>query len=188
MRIGAENELPALRSLALVAAGYGLPPRSLGTVSVIGPPRMDYGMAIASVRDAALQLSRFVEDVYDEERPMPADYYERARRRPRRRRDGHQEGVPPPRARAAPGRQLATTPRPRRSSRRPPRPTRCCRDPERRATYDRYGHEGLRTGGYEPSFEGFGSFADIFDAFFGGGMGDVFGGGGAGPRRAATSP
>jgi molecular chaperone DnaJ len=47
-------------------------------------------------------------------------------------------------------------------------------DPERRATYDRYGAEGLRSGGYQPS--GFGSFADIFDAFFGGG--DVFGGGG----------
>jgi molecular chaperone DnaJ len=48
-------------------------------------------------------------------------------------------------------------------------------DPERRRTYDRYGHDGLRSGGYEPSFEGFGSFADIFDAFFGGGTGDPFG-------------
>jgi molecular chaperone DnaJ len=51
-------------------------------------------------------------------------------------------------------------------------------DPDRRRTYDRYGHDGLRSGGYEPSFEGFGSFADIFDAFFGGGMGDAFGFGG----------
>jgi molecular chaperone DnaJ len=42
-------------------------------------------------------------------------------------------------------------------------------DPERRRTYDRYGHEGLRSGGWAPSFESFGSFADIFDAFFGGG-------------------
>jgi molecular chaperone DnaJ len=48
-------------------------------------------------------------------------------------------------------------------------------DPERRATYDQYGPEGLRSGGFQPS--GFGSFADIFDAFFGGG-GDIFGGGG----------
>jgi molecular chaperone DnaJ len=53
-------------------------------------------------------------------------------------------------------------------------------DPERRQIYDRYGHEGLRSGGYEPSFEGFGSFADIFDAFFGGGLGEAFGFGGAG--------
>jgi len=41
-------------------------------------------------------------------------------------------------------------------------------DPERRATYDRYGPEGLRSGGFQPS--GFGSFSDIFDAFFGGSM------------------
>jgi heat-inducible transcriptional repressor len=66
VRIGAENERPEMRSLAVVAAAYGLPRRRLGTVSVIGPTRMDYGMAINSVRDAALQLSRFVEDVYDE--------------------------------------------------------------------------------------------------------------------------
>jgi molecular chaperone DnaJ len=50
-------------------------------------------------------------------------------------------------------------------------------DRQRRATYDRYGHEGLRSGGYAPNFEGFGSVADIFDAFFGSGFGDVFGGG-----------
>jgi heat-inducible transcriptional repressor len=66
VRIGAENDVPALRSLALVAAGYGLPQRSLGTVSVIGPLRMDYGHAIRVVREAASQLSNFVVDVYDE--------------------------------------------------------------------------------------------------------------------------
>jgi heat-inducible transcriptional repressor len=66
VRIGAENDAPALHSLALVAASYGLPQRRLGTVSVIGPLRMDYGRAIRSVRDAAAQLSRFVTDYYDE--------------------------------------------------------------------------------------------------------------------------
>ncbi|MBV9338274.1 MAG: heat-inducible transcription repressor HrcA, partial [Solirubrobacterales bacterium] len=66
VRIGAENEAPGLRSLALVAAGYGLPQRRLGTVSVIGPLRMDYGRAIHAVRDAASQLSSFIAEVYDE--------------------------------------------------------------------------------------------------------------------------
>jgi heat-inducible transcriptional repressor len=65
VRIGRENELPALHSLALVASGYGLPSRDLGTVSVIGPVRMDYGAAIRTVREAARQLSRFIEDVYE---------------------------------------------------------------------------------------------------------------------------
>src|SRR5215211_3305582 len=42
-------------------------------------------------------------------------------------------------------------------------------DGERRRMYDAYGHEGLRTGGMAPNFEGFGSVADIFSAFFGSG-------------------
>jgi heat-inducible transcriptional repressor len=66
VRIGAENNTPALRSIAVVAAGYGLPQRTLGAVSVMGPLRMDYGRAIRSVKEAAAQLSRFVADVYDE--------------------------------------------------------------------------------------------------------------------------
>ena len=65
VRIGGENEMPALRSLSMVAGNYGLPQRNLGTVSVIGPMRMDYGQAIVTVREAAAQLSRFVEDIYE---------------------------------------------------------------------------------------------------------------------------
>jgi heat-inducible transcriptional repressor len=64
VRIGSENELPGMRSLALVAAGYGIARRKLGTVSVIGPVHMDYEAAIATVREAAHELSRFVEDAY----------------------------------------------------------------------------------------------------------------------------
>src|SRR4051812_39023611 len=50
-------------------------------------------------------------------------------------------------------------------------------DAERRAVYDRYGHDGLRSGGQAPNFDGFGSISDLFDAFFGGGFGGAFGGG-----------
>jgi molecular chaperone DnaJ len=54
-------------------------------------------------------------------------------------------------------------------------------DPERRATYDRYGFEGLDSRGFASVAHGFGSFADIFDAFFGG---DPFGATfGRGPGR-----
>jgi len=66
VRIGHENELPAMHSLAVVATGYGMPRRKLGAVSVIGPVRMDYAGAIATVREAAHELSRFVEDAYAE--------------------------------------------------------------------------------------------------------------------------
>ncbi|HET6550411.1 MAG TPA: heat-inducible transcriptional repressor HrcA [Solirubrobacter sp.] len=64
VRIGGENPEPALHHLSLVAANYGLPQRNLGTVSVIGPTRMDYARAIRSVREAAHELSRFVEELY----------------------------------------------------------------------------------------------------------------------------
>jgi heat-inducible transcriptional repressor len=64
VRIGVENPEPALHSLSLVAANYGLPQRNLGTVSVIGPTRMDYARAIRSVREAAHELSRFIEELY----------------------------------------------------------------------------------------------------------------------------
>jgi DnaJ-class molecular chaperone len=43
-------------------------------------------------------------------------------------------------------------------------------DPERRATYDRFGHEGLRSGGFAPG-PGFASIEDIFQAVFGGAFG-----------------
>lgn len=66
VRIGTENKLPALRSMSMVAANYGLPSRNLGTVSVVGPTRMDYGMMIGTVRAAAGELSRFVEEVWAE--------------------------------------------------------------------------------------------------------------------------
>jgi heat-inducible transcriptional repressor len=66
VRIGHENEIPAMRSLGLVATSYGVARRKLGAVSVIGPVRMDYAEAIVTVRKAAHELSRFVEDAYAE--------------------------------------------------------------------------------------------------------------------------
>ncbi len=44
---------------------------------------------------------------------------------------------------------------------------------ERRELYDRYGHAGLRSGGFTPGHFDFGSLSDIFSAFFGD---DLFGG------------
>jgi molecular chaperone DnaJ len=57
-------------------------------------------------------------------------------------------------------------------------------DPERRRVYDAFGHDGLRTGGWAPRSAGFGSFEDIFEAFFGRGdplFGELFGFGRPGP-------
>jgi heat-inducible transcriptional repressor len=64
VRVGSEFGDPDLMSISLVAAPYGLRHRNLGTVSLLGPTRMDYVKAIDAVRSAARELSLFVEDVY----------------------------------------------------------------------------------------------------------------------------
>jgi heat-inducible transcriptional repressor len=63
--IGDENPQPDLRSVSVVGANYGLGYRNLGSVGVVGPLRMDYATAIASVREAARELSRYFESVYE---------------------------------------------------------------------------------------------------------------------------
>lgn len=63
--IGDENPQPELRSVSVIGANYGLAHRNLGAVGVVGPLRMDYATAIASVRVAARELSRYFETVYD---------------------------------------------------------------------------------------------------------------------------
>jgi heat-inducible transcriptional repressor len=62
--IGDENPQPELRTVSVVGANYGLAHRNLGSVGVVGPLRMDYATAIASVREAARELSRYCETVY----------------------------------------------------------------------------------------------------------------------------
>ena len=55
-------------------------------------------------------------------------------------------------------------------------------DPQKRATYDRYGHQGLQ-GAAQPGFDpnAFADFTDILGDFFG--FGDLFGGGGSRRRN-----
>jgi heat-inducible transcriptional repressor len=65
VRVGPDLEDPDLAGVSLVGAAYGLQHLNLGTVSVLGPTRMDYEKAIAAVRSAAHELSRFVEELYE---------------------------------------------------------------------------------------------------------------------------
>ena len=64
VRIGSEHDATELRPFSVVAAGYGLPQRRLGTVSLVGPTRMDYETAIHTVWETAQILSKLVEDRY----------------------------------------------------------------------------------------------------------------------------
>ncbi len=57
-------------------------------------------------------------------------------------------------------------------------------DPDRRGTYDRFGHQGLNSQGWAPRADAFGSFEDVLSAFFGRGdpiFGETFGFGRAEP-------
>ncbi|MBK5230064.1 MAG: heat-inducible transcription repressor HrcA [Thermoleophilia bacterium] len=65
LRIGHENEAVELSGVSVVGANYGTLTRNLGSVNVIGPVRMDYPLAIASVRYAAARLSDFIADTYE---------------------------------------------------------------------------------------------------------------------------
>ena len=55
-----------LHHVSLVGATYGIRSTPLGAVGLVGPLRMDYEKAIRTVQAAAFELSRFVEDVYEE--------------------------------------------------------------------------------------------------------------------------
>ncbi len=58
------------------------------------------------------------------------------------------------------------------------------KEPESRAIYDRYGHDGVRSRGYEPHYEQ-ANINDLFSALFSGGegLGSIFGGRPTGPQR-----
>lgn len=64
LRIGHEMASPSLRACSLVAANYGVANRHLGTVSVLGPTRMDYQRVIATVRATADSLSAYLEETW----------------------------------------------------------------------------------------------------------------------------
>jgi len=64
LRIGRELADPSLQACSLVAANYGVANRNLGTVSVLGPMRMDYQHVIATVRATADNLSAYLEEIW----------------------------------------------------------------------------------------------------------------------------
>ncbi len=65
LQIGTELAEPGLQGLSMVAANYGVARGNLGTISLFGPTRMDYRLAMSTVREAAIVLSRYLEGVYE---------------------------------------------------------------------------------------------------------------------------
>jgi heat-inducible transcriptional repressor len=66
VHVGPEVGGAEVHAVSLVGATYGIRSTPLGAIGLVGPLRMDYEKAIRTVRAAAFELSRFVEDVYDD--------------------------------------------------------------------------------------------------------------------------
>jgi heat-inducible transcriptional repressor len=62
VRIGAEVPFEGLASTSVVATGYGPGAESLANLGVVGPTRMDYPGAMASVRAVAQYLSKILDE------------------------------------------------------------------------------------------------------------------------------
>jgi len=62
--IGGEGRWAEVRRLSLVLARYGVDEQAIGLIGVIGPTRMRYGRAIASVRFVAGLMSDMLLNVY----------------------------------------------------------------------------------------------------------------------------
>ena len=173
VRIGRENEIPAMRSLALVATGYGAGAaqarRGLGDRTgadgLRGRDRRPCARRRTSSRASsktpmprtdATSMPRDPYEVLGVERDASAQEIKKAFRQLARELhpdvNAHDPDAEEKFKEAAEAYEILS-------------------DDERRATYDRYGHEGLRSGGYAPNFDGFGSIGDLFNAFFGGGAG-----------------
>ena len=136
--------------LSLVAANYGLPQRNLGTVSVIGPTRMDYADRWAPSATPRCSCRASSKTSTTRTEPMPRDYYEvlgvgRAATRPRSRR---RSGASPASCTRTP---TPTTREAEEQFKEAAEAYEVLSDADRRRQYDAYGHEGLRTGGYAPT-------------------------------------
>jgi heat-inducible transcriptional repressor len=64
--IGKENKAESIHDYSIILSRYGIPKRASGTIGVIGPTRMPYGRAIATVSFLTSVLSRLVDHLYED--------------------------------------------------------------------------------------------------------------------------
>jgi heat-inducible transcriptional repressor len=62
--IGNENSEQAVQEFSIITSCYGLEGQASGTISVIGPTRMEYDNAIATIRYLSLVMSKLVTELY----------------------------------------------------------------------------------------------------------------------------
>ena len=67
--IGKENKAEAIQDYSVVISHYGLPDEAVGTVAIVGPTRMNYARAIATLNYIAGMMSTLVAELYGIEPP-----------------------------------------------------------------------------------------------------------------------
>jgi len=60
IRIGSENDLPAMQARSIITTSYRIGQRNAGYLGVVGPTRMNYDRAVAAVRFMAHNLSQML--------------------------------------------------------------------------------------------------------------------------------
>jgi heat-inducible transcriptional repressor len=65
--IGRENRAEAIQDYSVILGRYGLADEAAGTIGVIGPTRMPYARAIATISYLSSLLSRLTADLYSKE-------------------------------------------------------------------------------------------------------------------------
>ncbi|MBN2075998.1 MAG: heat-inducible transcription repressor HrcA [Dehalococcoidales bacterium] len=68
--IGKENETESVHDYSVVISEYGLPGEATGTISVVGPTRMQYARTISTVGYLSLILNLLVAKLYGKEIPV----------------------------------------------------------------------------------------------------------------------
>jgi len=68
--IGGENRIEVIRDFSVVIGQYGLPKEAVGTIGIVGPTRMSYARAIATVDYLSLVLSGLAARLYGREMPV----------------------------------------------------------------------------------------------------------------------
>jgi len=62
--IGSENKFDETKDMSIIIAAYRLNGRSIGSIGIIGPTRMDYRKAIATVNLVKEDLGKLMEYLY----------------------------------------------------------------------------------------------------------------------------
>ncbi|MNC43573.1 Heat-inducible transcription repressor HrcA [compost metagenome] len=64
MRIGSENTIAAINNCSLITATYAVDGKTLGTIGILGPTRMEYGKVIGILNHFSQDMAQIMQRWY----------------------------------------------------------------------------------------------------------------------------